>query len=612
MKHLLRRLLLVWLCLMLLIPSLPLSAAEVSGEGVADVEITQEILPPAELTEEEKKALLSALYEADIATLREAIELRLITCRELTAYYLERIEAYNKTYNCFITMCDNALEIADQRDAAIAAGEAEGSLFGIPIVVKDNIDYEGYHTTNGYKKKDEQIATANAVIVNNMIAEGAIVLAKANMSKGAQEARITISSAVGETRNAYDINLASGGSSGGSCVATSLNFAAGSLGTDTNSSLRYPSALNGCISLRPTSGLLDRGGIVILNNTRDTPGAITRTVKDQAILLDALIGGGTYTENLNGHILEGLRIGILKELSGPVSTITSRKAGNLDKEILAAMDNAVEELRACGVEVVEVSFPNIFTLSNACSQNASKARKTFYAAFEKLLTDNDVAAVIFPTYLHAPQWRGVSESGTLKVYEQNFVTNVKVLSPPLGIPEITLPIGIHSRGAGIGLEIASLRNSEQLLLDIAYSYTLQYDHRVIPDGVPDLYADNSGASLSEIIADYREALSAPETTPEPETTVPETTEPMTTEPDTTDGGLSTTGPDTTVPPVPVTTDGDEASKTGDVISTILILLAAVAALLAVFWIYSLRTRGGSPFPRATGKHTTPPTKHNKT
>ena len=189
MKHIVRCLLPTILCFALLLSSLPLSAAEVSGEGVADVEITQEILPPAELTEAEKKALLSALYEADIATLREAIELRLITCRELTAYYLERIEAYNKTYNCFITMCDNALEIADQRDEAIAAGEAEGSLFGIPIVVKDNIDYEGYHTTNGYKKKDEQIATANAVIVNNMIAEGAIVLAKANMSKGAQRRR---------------------------------------------------------------------------------------------------------------------------------------------------------------------------------------------------------------------------------------------------------------------------------------------------------------------------------------------------------------------------------------------------------------------------------------
>jgi hypothetical protein len=311
--------------------------------------------------------------------------------------------------------------------------------------------------------------------------------------------------------------------------------------------------------------------------------------------LDSLIGGGTYTENLNANALEGLRIGILKELSGPVSTITSRKKGNLDKEILAAMDAAVAELKACGAEVVEVSFPKIFTLSDACSQNASKARKNFYAAFEKLLTDNDVAAVIFPTYLHAPQWRGVSESGTLKVYEQNFVTNVMVLSPPLGIPEITIPIGTHSRGAGIGMEIASLRNSEQMLLDIAYSYTTRYDHRVIPTGAPDLYAEHSGATLSEIIADYREALSAPETTPEPETSLPETTEPSTTEPsttepNTTDVGVSTTEPDTTSAPESVITDEPHTSDAGDAISTILILLGAVVVLLAVFWIYSIRTR----------------------
>ncbi len=531
------RLLLLCLCFFLLLPSVPLHAVKTSDALSSEESSSDEILPPASLSENEKKALLSALFEADIATLREAIVLRLITCRELTAYYLERIDAYNQTYNCFITICDNALEIADQRDAAIAAGKAKGTLFGIPIVIKDNIDYAGFHTTNGYKKKDTQIADANAPIVENLIAEGAIILAKTNMSTAAQEARLSISKAVGETRNAYQIDLASGGSSGGSCVATSLNFAAGSLGTDTNSSLRYPAALNGCVSLRPTTGLLNRGGIVILNSRRDTPGAITRTVLDQAILLDAMLGDSHYTEQLNPNILSGLRIGILKELSGPVSSISSRRAGNLDKEILAAMNNAVEELRACGAEVIEVSFPKIFTLSNACSKDSSSAKKTFYAAFESLLQSNNIVAVIFPTYLHAPQWRGVSESGNLRVYEQNYVTNMKLLAPPLGLPEISIPIGTHSRGAGIGMEIASLRNSEQLLLDIAYAYTLRYDHRVIPEGAPDLYAKFSGAPLSVLLADYRDSLTAEETT-----TVEDTTETVSTD-------ATAELPDTIEPPI---------------------------------------------------------------
>lgn len=582
MKGYLRSVLFLLLCLALLLPSFPVLAEE----EPADTALKTELLPPANLSEEEKNALLSALFQADIATQREAIALRLITCRELTDYYLERIEAYNKPYNCFITLCDNATEVADRRDAALAAGEAKGSLFGIPIVVKDNIDYEGYHTTNGYKKKDEQIAKDNAAIVDNLIAEGAVILAKTNMSKGAQDARLSISSSVGETRNAYNIDLACGGSSGGSAVATALHFAAGSLGTDTNSSLRYPAALNGCVSLRPTTGLLDRDGIVILNTKRDTPGAITRTVKDQAILLDTLVGNGTYTQNLNANALEGLRIGILKELSEPVSSLSSRKAGNLDKEILATFDRAVEELRACGAEVIEVSMPKVFTLSNACANNTKKSVNAFYTAFEALLKDNDIAAVIFPTYLHAPQWRGVSESGTLKVYEQNFVTNVKILAPPLGIPEITVPIGTHSRGAGIGLEIASLRNNEQLLLDMAYSYTTQYDHRAIPEGAADLYAAYGGASLSEILADYRDFLTTPETSVDTEEPLPETTE-------TTEGSEGTvpdTAPDMPSSTEPADTGKEMPSAVKDVLTLLIVIPVAIGLTMTPFLLRYLKEK----------------------
>ncbi|MBQ4065220.1 MAG: amidase, partial [Clostridia bacterium] len=487
MRLFLRSCITIWLLLSLLMPLSLACMAE--GE-----------------TSNGKESLLSALYEADIATLREAIDLRLITCRELTAYYLERIETYNNTYNCFITLCDNALEEAEKRDAAIADGTASGSLFGIPIVVKDNIDYEGFHTTNGYKKTNDQIASASATIVKNLLDEGAVILGKTNMSTAAQEARISRSKAVGETKNAYDVLLASGGSSGGSAVATSLNFAAGSLGTDTNSSLRYPAALNGCVSLRPTQGLLPRDGLVILNAKRDTAGAITRTVMDQAILLDALVGGGNYAASLDENVLKGLRIGVLKELSGPIPSLSDRKESMIDGEILAAFARAVTELQAYGAEVIEVSLPKIFTMSNACKEDrkgSAKAKETLYAAFEALLAENNIKAVVFPTYLHSPQYTGVTEEGALRVYEQTYINNVSILSPPTGLPEISLPIGIHSRGAGIGMEIAGLKNEEQLLLNIAYTYTLHCNHRVVPEGAADLYKAYYTDSLQGLIEAYR-------------------------------------------------------------------------------------------------------------
>ena len=509
------------------------------------------------LSKVDKEALLSALFEAEITDVREAIDLRLITCRELTAYYLERIEAYDDEYNCFITLCGDAMEQARLRDEQLAAGEGGGALFGIPVVVKDNIHYAGYPTTNGRSSRLKTVSESNAVIVDYLLAEGAVILGKTNMSTDAQNARVSKSSAGGETKNAYNHYLASGGSSGGSAVAVSLNFAMAGLGTDTNCSLRYPSALNGCVSLRPTLGTLSTEGILPLNTTRDAPGAITRTVRDQAIMLDVLSGGGTaYAENLDDTVLEGMRIGVLKELSYPVAGSAARSAGRFDTEIRAAFDNALGELEACGAEIVEVSFRQVFTLATTSSDNSATKRQ-MYSDFQALLADYELSVVVFPTYSSAPQWSGTDADGTVwSVNSQNYINNCTSLSSFIGTPEITVPIGRHSRGAGIGMEIAGDKNAEQLLLNVAYSYTQRYDHREVPEGAADLYAQANAGDVAARIAAYQEsplppviqnlplALTsepAPEPTPEPAPEpTPEPTPQPTPEP--------TPAPEETAPP----------------------------------------------------------------
>ena len=476
--------------------------------------------PERELTEEEKAALYSALYEADIEDLRRAIDLRLITCRELTEFYLQRIENYNGSYNCFITMCDDALQQADQRDRELERGEAKGSLFGIPVVVKDNIHVAGYLTTNGHSKSKSSVSEENAAIVENLLAEGAVIIGKTNMSTDAQDAYTSRSAAVGETKNAYNKYLSAGGSSGGSAVAVSLNFAAAGLGTDTNSSLRIPAAWAGCVALRVTTGLLDREGIEILNKHRDVPGAITRTVEDQAIMLDVL-SGGNYRENLNGDALKGLRIGVLENLSYATSS-GQRKEENISPEVAEAFANAIEELRLCGAEVVSVSMSGMFSLSDATFPTGGYEKiPKFTEAFEAFLEKNELAAVVFPTCLSEPLRTGKDADGvSWNVYDQVFLNNCRTLAPSAAVPEISVPIGQHSVGAGIGMEIAGARNSEQLLLDIAYSYTLRFDHRVLPSGAPDDYAAANTGDLAAFIAYYEESLLPP---PEPEIEpVPET------------------------------------------------------------------------------------------
>ncbi len=454
-----------------------------------------------------KEELLASLWEADITSIHEAYELGWITCTELTEYYLERIDTYNDTYNCFITLCDDALEQAAKCDAAMAAGEADGSLFGIPMVVKDNMDYAGYHTTNGHSKNSSQIADGNADVVEYILQEGAVIIGKTNMSTEAQDARASASAAVGETKNAYNSELAAGGSSGGSAVATSLNFALAGLGTDTNSSLRLPAILNGCISLRSTFGALSTEGIIKLNSTRDVPGVITRTVMDQAIILDVLSGGTTaYTKNLNSDALSGLRIGILYELSYAISNERSEK--NIDDEVAAAFENAINELEACGAEMVVVNIPNVLNLAgDTLNTNKSSYKETMYNAIVKAMEDKEVSALIFPTYLSTPQRSGRDADGNYwSVWEQTFINNTSQFSSCASLPEIAVPIGQHSRGACIGMEIAALKNQEQLLLDIAYSYTLKYDHRQAPVNAPDLYTDHCIGTLSEVIADYHRSM----------------------------------------------------------------------------------------------------------
>ena len=333
----------------------------------ADGELTTEPETSATLQADpgfvmQKEALLSALYEADIATLRQALDTGLVTCQELTAYYLQRINTYNEPYNCFITMCDTAMEVARQRDQALADGTASGILFGIPIVIKDNMNLAGYYTTNGYDFSDSSIAKTDADVVSYLLSEGAVIIAKTNMSTDARYSRHSYSLVAGETKNAYSLYMSSAGSSGGSAVATSLNFAAAALGTDTNSSLRLPAAYAGCVALRPTHGLISRTGCFRVNSSRDTPGAITRTVYDQAIMLDAMTGGvNSYTANLNANALEGVRIGVLEELTYSYALrYDLREQSDFDEEVIAAFENAVEELRQCGAEVVTVSLPNIF------------------------------------------------------------------------------------------------------------------------------------------------------------------------------------------------------------------------------------------------------------
>ena len=270
------------------------------------------------------------LLDASIADLTAEMEAGHVTSAELTQMYLDRIAAYDDelNLNSITNVNPNALEDAKEMDRLRAAGDIRGPLHGIPVIVKDNIDVAGMATTAGSVAFAHNVAQEDAFVVKRLREAGAVILAKANMSEFARRTIDSHSTFGGNVHNPYDQTKTAGGSSGGTAVAVTCNFAAAGLGTDTGGSIRYPSAFTNLYGLRPSKGLTSTSGVFPLTATNDTVGPMARTADDLAVLLDVIAGtddkddftleadadalkGDGYLDSSKADGLEGMRIGIL-------------------------------------------------------------------------------------------------------------------------------------------------------------------------------------------------------------------------------------------------------------------------------------------------------------
>ena len=217
---------------------------------------------------------------------------------ELTEAMLKRIELLNPTANAYLHVASEAaLDAARKAEARIAAGEYLGPLDGVPIAVKDLISAEGMPRSCASRVMQETGA-ADATVVARLKAAGAVILGKLNMTEFAlsgyhPDLPVPV--------NPWAADRWAGVSSSGSAVATSMGLAYGTLGTDTGGSIRFPSAVNGVVGLKPTFGLVSKAGAFPLADTLDHIGPITRSVEDAAILLDAISGfDGADPDSLPG------------------------------------------------------------------------------------------------------------------------------------------------------------------------------------------------------------------------------------------------------------------------------------------------------------------------
>lgn len=279
------------------------------------------------------------LDEETIMSLQKKLKSGAYTAEKLVELYLSRIEEIDKNgpaVNSVIELNPDALSLARELDKELKNGKIRGSLHGIPILIKDNIDTaDKMQTTAGALALEGNVAKNDAYIVKRLRDAGAIILGKTNLSEWANFRSTSScsgwSSRGGQTKNPYILDHNPCGSSAGSGVAVSSNLCTVSVGTETDGSVVCPSSVSGVVGIKPTIGLVSRTGIIPISSTQDTAGPMARTVQDAAILLGVLAGVDSndkstldnkqkkesdYVKFLDKNYLSGKRIGIEKKQQG--------------------------------------------------------------------------------------------------------------------------------------------------------------------------------------------------------------------------------------------------------------------------------------------------------
>ncbi|MFT4993715.1 MAG: aspartyl-tRNA(Asn)/glutamyl-tRNA(Gln) amidotransferase subunit A [Paraglaciecola sp.] len=271
--------------------------------------------------------------ELTLAQTQNLLTEQQVTVLELANYYRQRIEKYDQQglkLNSIAQINPELIAQAQALDKKRTAGQPLGSLFGAIVVLKDNIDARGMHNTAGSWLMREHYPKANAFLVQRLIDEDALILAKTNLSEWAnfrsEMSSSGWSSLHGQTLNPHDLTRSPCGSSSGSAVAIAADLALLAVGTETDGSVTCPAAVNGIVGFKPTVGLISRSGIIPLAHSQDTAGPMTRNVSDAVMMLEAMMGSDDQDGQslpplrLRKHLktdgLKGKRIGIMRNMMG--------------------------------------------------------------------------------------------------------------------------------------------------------------------------------------------------------------------------------------------------------------------------------------------------------
>jgi aspartyl-tRNA(Asn)/glutamyl-tRNA(Gln) amidotransferase subunit A len=307
---------------------------------------------------------MSEIVRRDAATLARNIARRELSSVEVTQACLDQIESTDGQYRAFLHVAaDQALADAARVDAAVAAGEEMASpLAGVPLALKDVFTTTDMPTTCGSKILQGWRSPYDASVTLRLRAAGIPILGKTNMDEFAMGSS-TENSAFGPTRNPWDVDRVPGGSGGGSAAALAAFQAPLAIGSDTGGSIRQPAALTATVGVKPTYGTVSRYGLIACASSLDQGGPCARTVLDTA-LLHAVIAGHDAKDSTSidaevPDVVGAARAGGRGDLSGVrIGVVSQLRGDGYQAGVLESFNAAVEQLKAIGAEVSEVSCPH--------------------------------------------------------------------------------------------------------------------------------------------------------------------------------------------------------------------------------------------------------------
>ncbi|MEW1748937.1 amidase [Streptomyces angustmyceticus] len=448
-------------------------------------------------------------FELTLAEAATALEDRTLSPVELTESVLERIGAVEERLGAYVTVAEEAARSSAARaEREIADGRYRGPLHGIPFGLKDMIDAAGMPTTASSRVRDGHLAQTDSTVTHHLSAAGGVLLGKTHTHEFAYGLTTP------QTRNAWSQEHVAGGSSGGSAVAVAAGEAAFALGTDTGGSIRVPAALNGTVGLKPTYGLVSRHGVTALSWSLDHVGPLTRTVRDAALVLSALVGHdpqdpaslrtapSTYPLPPGGGDMSGLRIGV------PVNYYFDRVA----PEVEAAVREALTQMTDMGAELVEVEIPMTRYIqpthwglmvpeATAYHERTLRSVPELYGPDVRILLEAG-ELVSAGDYLRAQRSRTLMRQAWLRLFDRIDVlaaptvpmtaakrdqqtvqwpdgttegvaeAYVRLSSPAniTGLPALSLPAGRDQAGLPIGLQLIGRPLEEATLLRAGHAY----------------------------------------------------------------------------------------------------------------------------------------------